>query len=50
MTKPNKMMFELWTRIGPRNRDRLGPDPHEKGKFWGKGRPGTFCRELRRNG
>jgi len=52
-----KMMFGLWTRLGPRNPCiGWGPDPHmRKDNFEGKGWPivkyliWTLCRELCKN-
>ena len=45
------MLFGLWARTGPRNRELDGVQiPHEKGQFWEKGHPlsniQTFCRAL----
>jgi len=38
--EPIKMTFELWARMGIRNRVLDGVQiPHGKGQFWGKERP-----------
>jgi len=51
---PNVTLYGLWARTDPRNHElNGGPDPREKGQFWGKGwslqSTETFCLELCNN-
>ena len=38
--EPIVMPLGLWAQTDPRNHELAGgPNPHEKGQFWGKGHP-----------